>query len=132
MDRADSVSAEARGIAAGWQILAGIVLAPLLMLLAGWVTATYLSDGMAVPGVLLAALLTAAAVVVAARWRVTGITAGAVVAATMLGFLLTGMVPSSRPDLGLNGIVLFAGSGLLTAAIAAVSLTVGLVRRSRS
>lgn len=132
MDRADSVSAEARGIAAGWQILAGIVLAPLLMLLAGWVTATYLSDGMAVPGVLLAALLTAAAVVVAARWRVTGITAGAVAAATMLGFLLTGTVPSSRPDLDLNGIVLFAGSGLLTAAIAAVSLTVGLVRRSPS
>lgn len=132
MERADSVSAEARGIAAGWQILTGIVLAPLLMLLAGWVTATYLSDGMVVPGALLAALLTAAAVMVAARWWVTGITAGAVATATMLGFLLTGTVPSSRPDLDLNGIVQFAGSGLLTAAIAAVSLTVGLVRRSPS
>lgn len=129
MSTSQSVSTETSRSTIAVQLVAGIVLAPVLMFLAGWATATYLTDGMALAGALIALILTAATVVVAAKWKIAGVAAGVVVAAAMLVFLLIGAGPASRPELDLNGMIALGGSGLLTAAVAAASLTAGLIRR---
>jgi hypothetical protein len=119
-----------------WLAVLGVVFAPVSLLLAGAVTTVY-AGGLSLLGVLLSVALVGAAIVVARIWPAFGLVAGGALAVLMLVFLMTGQVaPNSRPNLGLDGLIVFGGSGLLSAALVgallASSLGTVLSRRSAS
>lgn len=115
-----------------WSSAGGVVSGPLTFLLSGAVTVVYATDGLTWLGLVLAMVLVGVVIVVSRTWPITGFVAGAILAALILAFAVTGMSPSSRQSLGFDGVVVFGGSGLLSAALVAAYLTTAIGARGRS
>jgi hypothetical protein len=109
------------------RIAIGIVAAPLVAFCAGAATVTYLSVGVNWLGLLMAMVLVAAAVLITAWSPLTGMIAGGLIGVLMIYFVAVGIgAPTSRPSGGIDGIIVFGATGLLTAALIAAFITTAL------
>jgi hypothetical protein len=111
----------------------GVVAAPVSLLCSGVVAEVYAIQRFLWLGVLLAIVLIAAAVFLS-RWSpVTGYVAGGLLAALMLLYAATDVVPATLTpaDLSISSILSFGGTGLLSAALVAVYIAVPVAARIR-
>jgi hypothetical protein len=108
-------------------IAIGIVAAPVTALCAGATTVTYLSGDVNRLGLVMAMVLVAAAVLISVWSPLAGLISGGVLGALMISFVAVGIgAPTSRPPGGIDGIMVFGATGLLTAALIAAFLTTAL------
>ncbi|MDL9978233.1 hypothetical protein [Microbacterium candidum] len=95
------------------RIVVGVVAAAVTYFCSGAAAVLYLSEGLAWLGLLLAVVVVAGAILVTRSSPLAGLVAGGLLGVVMLSFFVTiGIHPSSRPEGGIGGIIVFGRSGL--------------------